>query len=287
MPVEAVVAAITSPPGEHLTAFLFVAVVTLLVFGNFTWFREQTCIVVCPYGRLQGALYDPDTVLVGYDQQRGEPRGPAGTAGAGDCVDCFRCVAVCPTGIDIRNGTQMECVGCANCIDACDEVMARLGRARGLVRYDSQRGFATGRRRFVRARVVLYGVLLLVGATVFALAAGGRTSFEANLIRPPGAAFTVAGDRLTNVLQLHLVNKMATEATFRIEPLGPEGAEVTIAQREIRLASLADARIPVVVVLGVAGFARGARVTLRVATVGPAGPVEATASAPLVGPYRR
>src|SRR5262245_27174877 len=117
MPVTELPAAILAPPGEHLTAFLFVAGVTTLVFFDFTWFREQTCIVVCPYGRLQGALYDQDTLLVGYDRARGEPRGAVGIAGAGARVDCRRCVAVCPTGIDIRGGTHMECGGLADRID--------------------------------------------------------------------------------------------------------------------------------------------------------------------------
>src|SRR5262245_19147234 len=178
MPVEVLVEAVTTSPGRHPTAFRFMLVATVVLFVNFAWFREQTCIVMCPYGRLQAALYDADTVLVGYDLKRGEPRGAAGTPGTGDCVDCFRCVAVCPTGIDIRQGTQMECVGCANCIDACDEVMQRLGRARGLVRYDSQRGFETGKRRFLRGRVVFYAVLTLMGLSAFSLAVMGRRPFE-------------------------------------------------------------------------------------------------------------
>jgi cytochrome c oxidase accessory protein FixG len=186
MPVEVLVEAVTASPSRHPTAFVFVAVATVVMFVNFTWFREQMCIVICPYGRLQGALYDPDTILVGYDERRGEPRGPAGTDGAGDCVDCYRCVSVCPTGIDIRNGTQLECVGCANCIDACDEVMTKLDRPPGLVRYDSQRGFETGARKFARGRVLVYGVLLLAGITMFTLALTRRRPFEATLVRPGG-----------------------------------------------------------------------------------------------------
>ena len=287
MPVTAVVAGVTSPPGEHLTAFLFVAVLTTLVFVDFTWFREQTCIVVCPYGRLQGALYDRDTLVVGYDQQRGEPRGAAGTAGAGDCVDCFRCVAVCPTGIDIRNGTQMECVGCANCVDACDDVMARLGRRRGLVRYDSQRGFESGQRRFWRPHVFLYGALLLLGVGVFAFAATHRAAFEANLLRPVGASFTIDGEQLRNVLELHLVNKLPQAATFRIEALGPAAAEIVVAPRELRLDSLQDQHLAVVVRLPLAGFVAGTRVRLRVVADAAGGPIEIVAEAPLAGPVLR
>ncbi len=286
MPVEQVVAAMSSSPAHHPTAFLFIIVLTLLVFVNFTWFREQTCIVVCPYGRLQGALYDPDTLLVGYDQRRGEPRGAAGTAAAGDCVDCFRCVAVCPTGIDIRNGTQMECIGCANCIDACDDVMQKLGRPVGLVRYDSQRGFDGGGRRFWRPRVFLYAFLFVLGSTVFGLATGRRTPFEANLIRPPGAAFVIEGERVRNLLQLHLVNKLAAAATFTVEAEGPDGAEITIAQREVRIESLEDQRIPVVVQIPTGSFVPGSELRLRVRTVGADGPVEMTACGTLLGPRR-
>lgn len=287
MPIDQVVLATTSPPGEHLTAFLFVAVLTILMFVNFTWFREQTCIVVCPYGRLQGALYDRDTTIVGYDTKRGEPRGQVGTAGAGDCVDCFRCVAVCPTGIDIRNGTQMECVGCANCIDACDEVMTRLGRKTGLVRYDSQQGFETGNRRFWRPRVFVYSALLAVGCVVFLLATGRRVPFEANLIRPPGAAFVVEQGRIRNLLQLHLVNKLPATTAFHIEVVGPIGAEVTVAQHAVTLLSLQDQRIPVIVQIPEASFAPGTEVELRIRADAAAGPVEVGAHAPFLGPKRR
>ncbi|MGE3175654.1 MAG: cytochrome c oxidase accessory protein CcoG [Planctomycetota bacterium] len=307
MPVTDVVAAMTSPPTEHLTAFLFALVLTAIVFVNFTWFREQTCIVVCPYGRLQGALYDPDTLLVGYDRTRGEPRGPAGKDaagkdaagkdgackdGAGDCVDCFRCVAVCPTGIDIRNGTQMECVGCANCIDACDDVMTKLGRPTGLVRYDSQRGFDTGQRKFLRPRVFLYAFLLVLGVSVFAFAASRRTPFEANLVRPPGPAFTVEGDRLRNLMELHLVNKLPGRAAFRIEAEAPDGVEVTIAQRAPELDSLQDLRIPVIAEQAADRFEPGQEVTLRVVgtlvdDAAGTGPQEVIARRPLLGPRRR
>jgi polyferredoxin len=230
---------------------------------------------------MQGALYDRTPCWSATIASRRAQ----GAAAAGDCVDCYRCVSVCPTGIDIRNGTQMECVGCANCIDACDEVMTRLDRPRGLVRYDSQRGFTTGRRRFVRVRVLLYGILLLIGVTVFALSASQRTSFEANLIRPPGAAFTVAGDRLENVLQLHLVNKLPVTATFRIEALGPA------APRSSSPSARSSSRAPAMRASGWWSCCRrrAARSAghAAVATEGPDGPVEASASAPLVRPFRR
>lgn len=141
--------AVTGPPGDHWAAFLWGTIWTGVLYFNYAWFREQTCLIICPYGRAQSALIDKDTVMIGYDEERGEPRskkrataeslkaaeakaaeggGPIALPTAGDCIDCHRCVAVCPTGIDIRNGLQMECIGCANCIDACDDIWnARAG----------------------------------------------------------------------------------------------------------------------------------------------------------------
>ncbi|MBL9080044.1 MAG: cytochrome c oxidase accessory protein CcoG [Planctomycetes bacterium] len=287
MPTEVLLEAVTSSPALHPTAFVFVLVATLVLFVNFTWFREQLCIVICPYGRLQGALYDPDTVLVGYDHKRGEPRGPAGQSGAGDCVDCYRCVTVCPTGIDIRNGTQLECVGCANCIDACDDVMAKLGRPAGLVRYDSQRGFETGKRRFFRGRVVLYSVLLLAGLGAFTLALTRRRPFEASLVRAPGVAYQLENERVHNTFDLQLINKRPGPRKFTIEVVGPEGAETMVASLVVELESLENRRIPVHVFLPQVSFKQGLRAELRVRCEEPDGVLERLASAPLLGPGRR
>jgi cytochrome c oxidase accessory protein FixG len=288
MPVREVLAAMTGSPARHPVAFVFALVATGIVFVNFTWFREQTCIVVCPYGRLQAALYDPDTVVVGYDRRRGEPRGVAGSDGAGDCVDCFRCVAVCPTGIDIRNGTQMECVGCANCIDACDAVMAKLGRPRGLVRYDSQRGFETATRRFVRARLWLYLVLLAAGVIAFTLATRRHAPFEANLLRNAGSAFTIEGERVRNTFRLHVYNKLPAASEFRITVVPTAGFEVVVAQPSVTLDSLQDAHVAVHVAVAKADFRPGLAVAVDVRTTAADG-AELTqrATAPLAGPVAR
>ena len=137
-------------PAEHPTAFTWVIVMSAILYFNFSWFREQLCLIICPYGRLQSAMTDQDTMVIGYDFNRGEPRGKASDPSNGDCVDCKRCVVVCPTGIDIRNGLQMECVGCAACVDACDEIMTKVGRPEGLVRYDSLNGLR-GQSQALRA----------------------------------------------------------------------------------------------------------------------------------------
>ncbi|MFO0628101.1 MAG: cytochrome c oxidase accessory protein CcoG [Polyangiales bacterium] len=136
-PVRTLIAMILVGPGAHPEAFLAVTIATGLIFFDVAWFREQLCLAICPYGRLQSAMIDPDTLVVGYDAKRGEPRGKAKGDGVGDCVDCNRCVVVCPTGIDIRHGLQLDCIACTQCIDACDEVMDKLHRPRGLIRYDS------------------------------------------------------------------------------------------------------------------------------------------------------
>lgn len=169
-------------PVAHPAAAVFFAFFFSLCLFNFAWFREQTCTIVCPYGRLQAALLDQDTLGVAYDARRGEPRG-ASRKNDGGCIDCFRCVAVCPTGIDIRNGNQLECIHCTACIDACDDVMDRLGQPGGLVRYASERELAGGRRRLLRPRTFLYLAVLLVLVTVAGIAVLGRAPVLAVLLR--------------------------------------------------------------------------------------------------------
>lgn len=144
---------ITQGPARHPFAFGFSMAISGLLFFDMVWFREQTCLIICPYGRLQSVLADDDTYTIGYDTLRGEPRGKATDPASGACVDCGRCVDVCPTGIDIRNGLQLDCIGCGQCADACDAVMTKLERPKGLVRTDSLRGLSGEKRRFLRPRL--------------------------------------------------------------------------------------------------------------------------------------
>lgn len=254
VPVPQTLQMISGSPVAHPEAFAWAASMTLVLYANFAWFREQVCLVVCPYGRLQASLVDEDSLVVGYDEKRGEPRGKANAASRGDCVDCKRCVVVCPTGIDIRNGLQLDCVGCTACIDACDDVMVKLGQPKGLVRYDSRRAFSGGQRRIWRPRLAIYAVLGLVGLTVATLAARSRTSFEANLTRAPGAPFVVEGDNVRNSFVLHLVNKSADPAEFEIVAME---AELASAASPIHLEGLADVKVPVVVNVAPGGRASG------------------------------
>lgn len=233
--LPSLVAMMTRSPVEHPHAFAWCVGVGLILYGNFAWFREQLCLVICPYGRLQSVLLDDDSLTVGYDERRGEPRGRGkrveGDA-RGDCVDCGRCVVVCPTGIDIRNGLQVDCIACAQCIDACDDVMTKLGKPRGLVRYDSLRGLRGEKRRFWRPRVIFYAALspLFLGAVGFALTR--HASVEARLLRLRGAPFVNEGALVRNGYEVHVVNDDDDVRSYRIEAWleGGEGA-MTLGQQ--------------------------------------------------------
>ena len=226
-------------PGEHWAAFLFVFIAAGILYFNFAWFREQLCIVICPYGRLQSALSDDHTMVIGYDTNRGEPRGklhgdthgahavaaapsvaavagpPAeASAKAGACIDCNRCVQVCPTGIDIRHGLQLECIGCAACIDACDDVMVKVKRPTGLIRYDSLAGLDGGRTRWFRPRTLLYFVLMLAGASAASFAFSTVKPANFLVYRMSGAAYFVTPGEVRNQFMVRLVNKHSAPATF-------------------------------------------------------------------------
>jgi cytochrome c oxidase accessory protein FixG len=234
---------VRAAPAAHPEAFAWVAAISSVLYLDFAFFREQFCVVLCPYGRLQSVLLDDDSLVVGYDVARGEPRGKKGTSGAGDCVDCARCVHVCPTGIDIRDGLQMDCIACTACIDACDDVMDRLGRARGLVRYDSPRGLAGEKRRFVRPRLVLYSVLLAAGAVAAFFAFRARTDFEANVVRLPGAPFTLEDDVIRNGFEVHLVNKSSQPHAFDVHVDAPANASTVLSMSHVDLAPLGEGHV--------------------------------------------
>ena len=242
-------------PGEHWGAFLFVATATGLVYFNFAWFREQLCLVICPYGRMQSVLIDDHSLVIGYDAKRGEPRGKVGTVDAGACVDCNRCVQVCPVGIDIRQGLQIECIACAACIDACDEVMTKVKRPAGLIRYDSAAGFAGGRTRWLRARVWLYLSLLCAGAAAATWAFSTVRPATLDVTRLSGAPYFVDAQSVRNQFLVRLVNKRDVPVSFRVVAEGA-GKLVQVGFEEtVTLAPLAEEVRPLIVSVPRAGYA--------------------------------
>jgi cytochrome c oxidase accessory protein FixG len=270
-------------PSEHATAFAWVVVVTLILYGNFAWFREQLCLIICPYGRLQSILTDDDSMVVGYDALRGEPRHKGkDRAGHGSCVDCDRCVVVCPTGIDIRNGLQLDCIGCTQCIDACDEVMDRLHQPRGLVRYDSLRSLRGGQRKWLRPRVFGYVVMGAIGATVAFFALRSRAPFEANLLRMRGMPYIIDGESVRNTFELHVVNKQDEPLTLHLTAEAPEGVTVSL-PTEVVLAALESRPITVVAVGPRAALGQGALLTIT-ETGDDDDATELRETAPLLGP---
>lgn len=250
-------------PSEHMGAFAGAMGLSAALLFDMGWFREQTCIVLCPYGRLQSVLTDEDTLVVGYDAKRGEPRGKATDPKAGACLDCGRCIQVCPNGIDIRNGWQMDCIGCEQCADACDTVMAKVGRGKGLVRIDSQRGFRGEKRRFLRPRLAAYAVAGLIGVVVSTTTLARRVPFEANVLRLQGTPFVVDGNGMvTNPMMLHLVNKSAHRlpVTVRLEGAGVSGT----LPPDLELGPEESRNVPVVLRAPRGDVAPGADVTIEV-----------------------
>ena len=168
VPVEELIKIIRHSPKENLTLFFIMLGVSAIVLFDFGWFREQFCIIACPYGRLQSVLMDKDSLLVAYDYNRGEPRKNPGVKEHGDCINCYKCVHVCPTGIDIRRGSQLECIQCTKCIDACNKIMQQIKKPLGLIRYSTDRQLQEGGRKVLRPRVWFYSAILL-----FCLIGGG------------------------------------------------------------------------------------------------------------------
>jgi cytochrome c oxidase accessory protein FixG len=205
-------------------------------------------VVLCPYGRLQSVLTDDHTLVVGYDWKRGEPRGRADQAAAGDCVDCDRCVHVCPTGIDIGQGLQLECIGCAACVDACNDVMVRLRRPRGLIRYDSLAGLAGQGTRWLRPRTLLYGVLLAIGTAVAAWSLSGLRPASFSVTRLVGAPYYVDGNGVRNQFLMRLVNKRAEPVSFAVTVRGlPPGAVVHGAEEPVMVGPLGEELRPLII----------------------------------------
>lgn len=241
---------IRSSPVEHPTAFLVMFGTTAAMLFDFLFFREQLCLIACPYGRFQSVMLDRQSLIVAYDTHRGEPRKKgrhqAGD-GAGDCVDCNQCVVVCPTGIDIRDGLQMECINCTQCIDACDTVMDRVGRPQGLIRYSSQDALAGKTPRLLRLRTVLYPLLLASLAIGFLVVLSTKFAFDARMIRATGNPFHRAADAsIVNNFRMRLTNRTDDPRRYRVEVLQPPGTLIRTEEKDaIQLGPNGTQLIPV------------------------------------------
>jgi cytochrome c oxidase accessory protein FixG len=222
-------------------AYLFLGIFTFTTYLLGGIAREQVCIYMCPWPRIQGAMVDRHTLLVSYRAERGEPRGPLrkgqGWEGRGDCIDCKACVAVCPTGIDIRDGAQLECIQCALCIDACNEIMDRIGRPRGLIAYDTiakQEAKAAGITheplRLVRPRTVLYAALIVLVGAVMTFGMAARTTLEVNVLRDRGVLYVPLSDGgVRNGYTVKILNKLHEPRRVNVSLEGLEGARLAIA----------------------------------------------------------
>lgn len=214
-------------PSANIGTIASLMVFSFVFYAVYAFFREQVCTVICPYGRLQGVLLDKNSMVVAYDYKRGEDRKKINKSEertAGDCIDCFQCVKVCPTGIDIRNGTQMECVGCTACIDACDHMMESVGFRKGLVRYASENGIANHEKLHYTRRMKMYTALLIILTGLLTTLLVTRKDITATVMRTPGLLFQEKGtDSVSNLYNIKVVNKTVEDIPLTVKLEDPNG----------------------------------------------------------------
>ncbi len=218
---------IFSPPSRHPIAFGFVMFIAALMYFDLAWFREQFCSFVCPYARFQSALLDAGSPSVVYDKSRGEPRGTK--EGSGDCINCSLCVRVCPTGIDIRDGLQLECIQCERCVDACDSVMTNLKRRTGLIKISAPNDFqGKSVAWYLRPRVILYSTLIVLALVFAAFKIGSRDDLALTILRVPSSTYSTLGDgRISNLFNVRGYNSTAEKMMMELEIIQPQnGVEI-------------------------------------------------------------
>jgi len=258
---------IIAPPAQHVVGLSFMIAFSLLFYGIFARFREQACTFICPYGRFQSVLLDENSIVVAYDHTRGEKRGPLKheqkvtdrwQTGNGDCIACNQCVSVCPTGIDIRNGTQMECVHCTACIDACDNVMTKIGAPRGLIRYASLNGIERREPLRFTPRLAGYCVVLTVLTIILGLMLFTRADVEATLLRAPGSLFQQMPDgHFSNLYTVRVVNKTSREIPVELRLESPAGSLTVMGEGHITVAAQKLSQSSVLVELDPAAMKSG------------------------------
>ena len=243
---------ITDPPSEHLAGLSSMIVFSGVFYGVFAFMREQVCHFVCPYGRMQSVMLDNNSINVMYDYKRGESRasvkdrfqlenrkatledlGFSANEQFGDCIDCYQCVKVCPMGIDIRNGTQLECVHCTACIDACDSVMDKIDKPRGLIRYSSENAIREGTQKVLTPRVAGYSGILLILLTTFITLLSLRPDTETSIFREPGTLYQELPDNMySNIYNLKVLNKTFEELDFELRLENPQGEMISLGSIE-------------------------------------------------------
>jgi len=221
-------------------------------YGNAGWMREQVCIYMCPYARFQSAMFDKDTLIISYDEKRGDPRGARNRSadpknlGLGDCIDCTLCVQVCPTGIDIRDGLQYQCIGCAACIDVCDEVMEKMDYDKGLVRYTTEHAIEGVKTRLLRPRVMVYSLLLLVVASTLGYSMVMRMPLELDIIRDRNALYRETNEGLIeNIYTLRIINMDRQDHVYRLTAAGIDNLKLLLKNRDIPIKSGEIVTIPI------------------------------------------
>ena len=229
---EAWLKMISEPVSIHFTGFLIMLLVSTFFYWIYSYFREQICTMVCPYGRMQGVLLDSKSIIVTYDYKRGEPRG---AKNSGDCIDCHQCVSVCPTAIDIRNGTQLECINCTACIDQCNKIMKITGKPRGLIRFDSEMGIHEGHATVWNARNRAYSVVLILLFSFFVYTLLSRPVVETTILRTPGLLYQENPDNtISNVYNIKIVNKTHEVMDLEIRLISQEG-KIQLAGNSIKI----------------------------------------------------
>lgn len=221
---------ITDDPANHIGGLISILIFTGVFYFVFSWFREQVCLVACPYGRLQGVMLDRNSLVVAYDYIRGEKRAKfrkgenRDEVGKGDCIDCHQCVHVCPTGIDIRNGTQLECVNCTACIDACDHMMESVGLPKGLIRYDSEEGIVSQKNKTITTRTIAYSGVLMVILVVISFFLMSRTDVDASILKTPGQQFQKRSEEvISNLYNYKIINKTFEEVPVSLKLIDLDG----------------------------------------------------------------
>ena len=236
--IDELIKIISEPISQHTAGFIAMISFSVGFYFIFAWFREYACIYICPYGRLQGVLLDQNSIVIAYDDMRGEPRGKLKKGQEhlhGDCVNCNECVVVCPTGIDIRNGTQLECVNCTACIDACDNVMDKISKPRGLIRFASANMIKNKTKFKLTTRIIGYSAVLAVLIAIFTILLAKRQPIDVTILRIPGLTYQEQpGDIISNLYSVKLINKTFDKVSISME-LDDIDGEIKIIGNEIIL----------------------------------------------------